>query len=140
MTQADLNWENEKVREELKKVIRFWKQKGIKGFRFDVVNLISKPETFEDDFEGDGRRFYTDGRFVHEYLKELVRDTGMEDMLTVGEMSSTSIDNCILYSNPDEKELSTCISFHHLKVDYKDGEKWEMLEQVIKPLKRIFAH
>ncbi len=49
VTQADLNWENPKVREELKEVIRFWKKKGIKGFRFDVVNLISKPEVFEND-------------------------------------------------------------------------------------------
>ena len=80
VTQADLNWENPKVREELKEVIRFWKGKGVKGFRFDVVNLISKPERFEDDLEGDGRRFYTDGRHVHEFLKELVRDTAIEDM------------------------------------------------------------
>lgn len=60
VSQADLNWDNPKVREELKKVIFFWKNKGVKGFRFDVVNLISKPEIFEDDYEGDGRRFYTD--------------------------------------------------------------------------------
>ena len=65
VTQADLNWENPRVREELKNVIRFWKAKGVEGFRFDVVNLISKPEVFEDDHEGDGRRFYTDGRHVH---------------------------------------------------------------------------
>ena len=60
VTQADLNWKNPEVREELKEVIRFWKAKGVKGFRFDVVNLISKPEIWEDDFEGDGRKFYTD--------------------------------------------------------------------------------
>ena len=59
VTQADLNWDNPEVREELKKVILFWKEKGIRGFRFDVVNLISKPEVWEDDWEGDGRRFYT---------------------------------------------------------------------------------
>lgn len=76
VTQADLNWENPEVREELKKVILFWKEKGIRGFRFDVVNLISKPEVWEDDWEGDGRRFYTDGRHVHEFLKELTADTG----------------------------------------------------------------
>ena len=76
VTQADLNWKNPKVRQELKNVILFWKEKGIEGFRFDVVNLISKPDVFEDDTIGDGRRFYTDGPHVHEYLKELVRDTG----------------------------------------------------------------
>ncbi len=138
VTQADLNWENPKVREELKEIIRFWKAKGIKGFRFDVVNLISKPEIFEDDKEGDGRRFYTDGRHVHEFLKELVRDTGIEDMVTVGEMSSTSLENCIRYSNPQEKELSMCFNFHHLKVDYKNGNKWELMEPDIPALKELF--
>lgn len=127
-TQADLNWENPQVREELKDILKFWQNKGVKGFRFDVVNLISKPDTFEDDFEGDGRRFYTDGIRVHQYLKELCRDSGLNEngMVTVGEMSSTTIDNCIRYSNPEEKELSMCFSFHHLKVDYKNGNKWEL--------------
>ena len=138
VTQADLNWRNPKVREELKNVVRFWKEKGVKGFRFDVVNLISKPDKYENDCEGDGRRFYTDGMHVHEYLKELVKDTGIEDMITVGEMSSTSLDNCIRYSNPEEKELSMCFNFHHLKVDYKNGNKWELMDTDRKELKRLF--
>lgn len=138
VTQADLNWDNPAVREELKNVIRFWKDKGIKGFRFDVVNLISKPALFEDDFLGDGRRFYTDGPKVHEYLKELVRDTGIEDLITVGEMSSTSLSHCIRYSSPSEKELSMCFNFHHLKVDYKDGNKWELMPPDFHALKTLF--
>lgn len=138
VTQADLNWDNPEVREELKKVICFWKKKGVKGFRFDVVNLISKPEVFEDDLEGDGRRFYTDGPHIHEYLKELVRDTGIEDMVTVGEMSSTSLQDCIRYSAPQEKELSMCFNFHHLKVDYKNGDKWELMEPDRRELKELF--
>lgn len=137
-TQADLNWNNPKVREELKEIIRFWKQKGVKGFRFDVVNLISKPEIFENDEIGDGRRFYSDGPHVHDYLKELVKDTGIEDMITVGEMSSTSLENCIKYSNPNEKELSMCFNFHHLKVDYKDGDKWELMSPDYQKLKTLF--
>lgn len=138
VTQADLNWDNPEVREELKKVIRFWKEKGVKGFRFDVVNLISKPEVFEDDPEGDGRRFYTDGPHIHEYLKELVKDTGIGDMVTVGEMSSTSLQDCIRYSAPQERELSMCFSFHHLKVDYRDGNKWELMEPDRRALKDLF--
>ncbi|MDE6760856.1 MAG: alpha,alpha-phosphotrehalase [Lachnospiraceae bacterium] len=138
VTQADLNWENPEVREELKNVIRFWKGKGVKGFRFDVVNLISKPEVFEDDLTGDGRHFYTDGHHVHEFLKELVRDTGIEELVTVGEMSSTSLENCIRYSKPSEKELSMCFNFHHLKVDYKDGKKWELMEPDKHALKKLF--
>ena len=127
-TQADLNWNNPQVREGLKDIIRFWMEKGIKGFRFDVINLISKPDQFCDDSEGDGRRFYTDGPHVHEFIKELVRDTGMESMVTVGEMSSTSIGDCIRYSAPAEKELDMCFNFHHLKIDYKNQEKWELME------------
>lgn len=138
VTQADLNWKNPEVREELKEVIRFWKAKGVKGFRFDVVNLISKPEIWEDDFEGDGRKFYTDGPYVHEYLKELVRDTGIEDYVTVGEMSSTTLEHCIRYSGAEEKELSMCFNFHHLKVDYKDGNKWELMKPDYMELKVIF--
>lgn len=138
VTQADLNWKNPEVREELKEVIRFWKAKGVKDFRFDVVNLISKPEIWEDDFEGDGRKFYTDGPYVHEYLKELVRDTGIEDYVTVGEMSSTTLEHCIRYSGAEEKELSMCFNFHHLKVDYKDGNKWELMEPDYMELKVIF--
>lgn len=138
VTQADLNWENPEVKEELKEILRFWKAKGVKGFRFDVVNLISKPEIWEDDFEGDGRRFYTDGPRVHEYLKELVHDTGIEDYVTVGEMSSTTIDHCIRYSGAEEKELSMCFNFHHLKVDYKNGNKWELMEPDYMELKALF--
>ena len=138
ISQPDLNWENPQVREELKKVIRFWQTKGVEGFRFDVINLISKPAEFEDDLEGDGRRFYTDGRHVHAFLKELVRDTGLQTFITVGEMSSTSLENCILYSNPQEKELSMTFSFHHLKVDYKDGNKWALQKPDFMALKNLF--
>ena len=138
-TQADLNWDNPEVREELKNVLRFWKKKGIIGFRFDVVNLISKPAVFQDDDTGDGRRFYTDGPHVHEYLKELVADAGIGDMVTVGEMSSTSLDNCIRYTNPNEKELSMTFSFHHLKVDYRDGNKWELQSPNLAKLKELLT-
>ncbi|MEI2342221.1 alpha,alpha-phosphotrehalase [Priestia megaterium] len=127
-TQADLNWENPKVRDELVNILKFWINKGIKGFRFDVVNLISKPYQYKDDIQGDGRRFYTDGPKVHQYLKEICKRSGLNDsgMVTVGEMSSTTIDHCVRYSNPEEEELSMCFNFHHLKVDYKNQEKWEL--------------
>ena len=126
------------MRQELKEVILFWKAKGVKGFRFDVVNLISKPDIFEDDHKGDGRRFYTDGPRVHEYLQELVRDSGIDGMVTVGEMSSTTLDNCIRYSRPEDRELSMCFNFHHLKVDYRDGDKWKLTEPDLVRLKQLF--
>ena len=139
VSQADLNWENPEVRAELAAVLRFWKGKGIKGFRFDVVNLISKPEVFEDDDKGDGRRFYTDGRNVHRYLQELVAAGGIEGMITVGEMSSTSLENCIGYTNPDNHELTMTFSFHHLKVDYKNGDKWALMPPDHMALKNLFT-
>lgn len=139
VTQADLNWDNPEVRKEMKKIILFWKEKGIQGFRFDVVNLISKPERMEDDQEGDGRKYYTDGPHVHEYLKELVRDTGIENMVTVGEMSSTSLEHCIRYSAPKEKELSMCFNFHHLKIDYGNGDKWTLKAPDYRKLKELFV-
>lgn len=69
VTQGDLNWDNEEVRNEIYKIVNFWINKGVKGFRLDVINLISKPEVFESDDKGDGRRFYTDGPNIHKYLK-----------------------------------------------------------------------
>ena len=140
VTQGDLNWDNKEVREEIFKVANFWLQKGVKGFRLDVINLISKPEIFEDDNVGDGRKFYTDGINIHKYLKELNENTfgKYDNIVTVGEMSSTSIENCIKYSNPDEKELSMVFNFHHLKVDYKDGDKWTLMDFDFMMLKKIF--
>lgn len=140
VTQGDLNWDNEEVRQEIFKVANFWLEKGVKGFRLDVINLISKPKIFEDDNIGDGRRFYTDGVNIHRYLKELNKNTfgKYEDIVTVGEMSSTSIDNCIKYSNPNEKELSMVFNFHHLKVDYQNGDKWTLMDFDFMMLKKIF--
>lgn len=139
-TQGDLNWENEEVRNEIYKVVNFWISKGVKGFRLDVINLISKPEEFMDDNIGDGKRFYTDGPKIHEFLKELNSNTfgKHEDIITVGEMSSTTIDNCVRYSNPQEKELSMVFNFHHLKVDYDNGEKWTLMDFDFKALKKLF--
>lgn len=140
ITQADLNWENEEVRREVFDVVNFWIEKGVKGFRFDVINLISKPYAYLYDYKGDGRSFYTDGPCVHQYLKELNKETfgKCEDMITVGEMSSTTMDNCIKYSNPKEKELSMVFNFHHLKVDYKGGDKWTLMDFDFIRLKEIF--
>ena len=74
-TQGDLNWDNPDVRNEIYKVVNYWLEKGVKGFRFDVINLISKPEEFIDDNIGDGKIFYTDGHKIHDYLKELNKNT-----------------------------------------------------------------
>ena len=137
-TQADLNWENPAVRKEVQDIVRFWMGKGVKGFRFDVVNLISKGE-YADDFEGDGRRFYTDGPRIHEFLHELNRESFGQDpeIITVGEMSSTSMENCFRYAGADCGELSMVFSFHHLKVDFMGNDKWVLVPTDFGKLKNI---
>ncbi|GAF63140.1 alpha,alpha-phosphotrehalase [Bacillus sp. TS-2] len=126
-TQADLNWESETMRQHVYDMMHFWFNKGIDGFRLDVINLISKDQDFpnETDPKKDGRRFYTDGPRVHEFLQEMnERVLSKYKNITVGEMSSTSIENCVKYSNPERNELNMTFNFHHLKVDYPNGEKW----------------
>jgi trehalose-6-phosphate hydrolase len=144
VTQADLNWENEELRQKIYEMMQFWFEKGVDGFRLDVINLISKDQSFPDDDgsvpPGDGRRFYTDGPRVHEFLKETNREVFSKyDAMTVGEMSSTTIDHCIQYSNPDSQELSMTFNFHHLKVDYPNGEKWSLADFDFLALKRILS-
>ena len=105
VTQADLNWRNPNVRQELFKVVNFWRDKGVKGFRFDVINLIGKDEVLEDCPENDGKPAYTDKPIVHDYLRMMNEATfGQDDsVMTVGEMSATTIENCILYTAPDRQ-------------------------------------
>ena len=141
VTQADLDWTNPEVRQECADIVNFWRSKGVHGFRFDVINLISK-SSFEDDPNNyDGRQFYTDGPREHEYLEELNRNSfGQDDdHLTVGEMSSTTIANCVRYANENGKELDMVFSFHHLKVDYKNQMKWELQPMDFMSLKKLFT-
>ena len=138
VTQADLNWENENVRREVQNIVKFWMEKGVKGFRFDVINLISKAG-FEDDPDGDGRKFYTDGPKIHQYLKGLNANSFGQDpqIVTVGEMSSTTMENCFQYAGADTGELTMVFSFHHLKVDFMGNEKWVLVPADFQKLKDI---
>lgn len=140
VTQADLNWRNPHVREELFKVVNFWRNKGVRGFRFDVINLIGKDEVLENCPENDGKPAYTDKPIVHDYLHMLNEATfGQADsFITVGEMSATTIENCILYTDPARHELSMAFNFHHLKVDYENGQKWSLKKFDFEELKRLF--
>ncbi|WP_145531424.1 alpha,alpha-phosphotrehalase [Yersinia kristensenii] len=137
--QADLNWEHQPVRDELKKVCEFWADIGVDGLRLDVINLVSKQQDFPDDFEGDGRRFYTDGPRIHEFLQEMSRDVFQpRGLMTVGEMSSTRLEHCQRYAALGGDELSMTFNFHHLKVDYLKGEKWSLMSPDRVELKQIF--
>ncbi|XJZ28602.1 alpha,alpha-phosphotrehalase [Bacillota bacterium Lsc_1132] len=144
ITQADLNWENTEVRNKVYEMMNFWLRKGVDGFRLDVINLISKDQRFLDDDgtvpPGDGRKYYTDGPRVHEFIKEMNQEVfSRHDAMTVGEMSSTTIENCIQYSNPDNHELSMTFNFHHLKVDYVNGDKWTLADFDFLALKKILS-
>lgn len=144
ITQADLNWENEKLRNEVYKMMQFWFEKGVDGFRLDVINLISKNQDFPDDdgsaAPGDGRKFYTDGPRVHEFIHEMNQEVFSKyDSMTVGEMSSTTLEHCVKFTKPERNELSMTFNFHHLKVDYPDGEKWEIGEMDFQALKQILS-
>ncbi|KHA57767.1 trehalose-6-phosphate hydrolase [Aeromonas hydrophila] len=139
--QADLNWENPAVRAEVKDIIHFWAKKGVDGFRLDVINLISKDQAFPNDEIGDGRRFYTDGPRIHEFLQDVSREVfAPVGAMTVGEMSSTSLEHCQRYGALDGSELSMVFNFHHLKVDYPNGDKWTKAPFDFLELKRIFNH
>ncbi|PRO65467.1 alpha,alpha-phosphotrehalase [Alkalicoccus urumqiensis] len=144
VTQADLNWENENVRRDVYDMMHFWFKKGVDGFRLDVINLISKDQSFPDDdgktAPGDGRKFYTDGPRVHEFMHEMNQEVfSYYDAMTVGEMSSTNIQDCIKYTRPDRNELSMTFNFHHLKVDYPGGEKWTAAPFDFLQLKQILS-
>ncbi|UUX33078.1 alpha,alpha-phosphotrehalase [Fundicoccus culcitae] len=129
VTQADLNWHNPNVRQALFEVVNFWIAKGVKGFRFDVLNVIGKSEVLIDSEKpgsSQEKRLYTDTPIVHEWIHEMNQATfgTQEGFTTVGEMSSTTVENGVRYSKPDAKELTMIFQFHHLKVDYENGEKW----------------
>lgn len=140
-TQADLNWRNPEVRKEAAEIVNFWMDKGIKGFRLDVINLIGKDEKLVNSV-GDidqEKSLYTDKPIVHDYLRELNHQSfGKDpDFITVGEMSSTSIESCIAYTQPENDELNMVFNFHHLKVDYPNKEKWTKAPFDFLELKKI---
>jgi trehalose-6-phosphate hydrolase len=126
-TQADLDWHNPAVRREAADIVNFWRGKGVRGFRFDVLNVIGKDEELRDAPAGvESKTLYTDTPVVQTYIQELAAASfGRGDgSITVGEMSSTKLPNAIAYTNPVNDELSMVFQFHHLKTDYENGNKW----------------
>lgn len=140
-TQADLNWHNPDLRDELYNIVNYWIDKGIDGFRFDVLNVIGKDQILEDStgVESEEKKLYTDTPIVHKWIRELNNNTFGKnpEIITVGEMSSTNIENSIMYSSAEGNELSMVFNFHHLKVDYENGDKWTDTEFDFLKLKDI---
>nr|WP_264372367.1 alpha-amylase family glycosyl hydrolase [Companilactobacillus paralimentarius] len=134
VTMPDLNWRNENLRAEIFKMLTYWANKGIDGFRLDVINNISKDKNMPNDTFNtpldDGRNFYTNGPHVHEYIHEMYEKVfGPNKFVTVGELSSTPISEAVKYTNPKRQELSMAFTFHHVKVDYTNGKNglWDII-------------
>ncbi|MBQ1566823.1 MAG: alpha-glucosidase [Erysipelotrichaceae bacterium] len=126
--QADLNWENPKVREEIIKILNFWLDKGVDGFRFDVFNMFSKVYPLEDDRSRDfqkGSRYFVDGPRMHEFLKELnEKSFSHYDIFTVGESYNPGKEAAREYVKEDNNELDAIFNFAHLNSDNIAGAKF----------------
>jgi len=147
--QPDLNWENEKVRENLYSMVRWWLDKGVDGFRLDAINIISKPEGFPDDPSTDFEKHtssipfvISNGTMVHPWMKELTRETfSRYDVMTVGETSATSPEDAKLWAGYHTGELNMIFHFDHMGVDNDPngslGGKWSYAPYKLTELKRI---
>ena len=131
--QPDLNWENPKVRRAIYDMILWWMDKGVGGFRMDVIDQIAK----EPD-----KRITINGPRLQEYFKEMSKETFQKgDLITVGEAWGADTERAKLYSNPDGSEFSMVFQFEHIGLDQKEGgEKWDLAPLPFKKLKTTMAH
>lgn len=118
--QPDLNWQNPKVRQELYKMINWWIDRGIEGFRLDVIDHVGK---LPDE------KIMVNGPDLHKFIRELSQNTfGKAGLVSVGEAWSATPENALLYSNPDGSELSMVFQFEHISLDQQpDGDKWDLM-------------
>ncbi len=130
--QPDLNWENPKVRREIYDMILWWMDKGVGGFRLDVIDQIAK----EPD-----KKITNNGPRLHEFLQEMSRETFQKgDLITVGEAWGANTENAQLYSNPDGSEFSMVFQFEHMMLDQQPGkEKWDLAPLPFVKLKKCMA-
>ncbi|ONI43525.1 glucohydrolase [Candidatus Epulonipiscioides gigas] len=128
--QPDLNWENEKLRYEIYDMMKFWCEKGVDGFRMDVINLISKVQSYDDgivhnNLYGDGAPYYMNGPRVHEYLQEMNREVlSKYDIMTVGETPGVTTKDAKQYANNNQTELNMIFQFEHVGVGDENLGKW----------------
>ncbi|GGG03552.1 glycoside hydrolase family 13 protein [Paenibacillus aceti] len=142
--QPDLNWENEKVRREVYDLMTWWLDKGIDGFRMDVINMISKVEGLPDG-EGeskykDGGKYFMNGPRIHEFLQEMNREVlSKYDVMTVGETPGVSPEEAALYVGEDRGELSMVFQFESMDIDSGPGGKWYVTPWKLLDFKRIMS-
>lgn len=126
-SQPDLNWENPKVRQEIYSAMRFWLDKGIDGFRMDVIPFISKDTSFPilpPEYNGDFIHYYANGPHLHEYLKEMNKEVlSKYDIMTVAEGAGVNADEVLNYINPEREELNMLYHFDGAKLGLIPGER-----------------
>lgn len=141
--QADLNWECEELRREVKEMMKYWLSVGVDGFRLDVINLVSKDPNFPDDcnpMSTPGKRYYINGPRIHEYLKEVNQEVfSPYQALTVGETMDGLVEDGVVFTKAENKELDMIFSMEHLEVDYKHGDRWTVQETDFIKLKEILS-
>ncbi|ANU26353.1 glycoside hydrolase family 13 protein [Planococcus versutus] len=131
--QPDLNWENPQLREAVYEMMRWWLDKGVDGFRMDVINMISKVPNIQDAPDGDGSSQFMNGPNVHTYLKEMnKRVLSKYNIVTVGETPGTSPKEARDYIASQNQELNMIFTFEHMDLDQASGGKWDL-----KPLELI---
>ena len=146
--QPDLNWENPKVRKEVYDLMKFWMEKGVDGWRMDVIASISKEQDFPDYPEEEGRKYYTgkyhsNGPRLHEFIQEMNREVlSKYDCMTVGEAPGSTPEVARLFTDPDRKELNMIFTFEHMNIDRVPGSvnrKWALKPFDLRELKRVMS-
>ena len=139
--QPDLNWQNPQVRKECYDIMQFWIDKGVDGFRLDVINLISKDETqYYVDSDIKGHKVCANGPAIHRYLQEMNREVlAGHDLLTVGETPAVTIEDAKKFASLDGKELSMIFQFEMMDVDGAETNKWTDRRYDFMELKRILS-
>ena len=141
--QPDLNWENEKVRQEVYDMMKFWCEKGIDGFRMDVISMISKDQRFPDGemnngLYGDFGPYCVHGPRVHEFLQEMNQKVlSKYDIMTVGETAGVTIEEAQKYAGDDRNELNMVFQFEHVESGCGDYGKWTTAKYDFKEFKNI---
>ena len=143
--QPDLNWDNPRLRADIYAMMRFWLERGVDGFRMDVINQISKPPALPDDTDPapgtrPGFRFYTNGPNVHSYIREMNAEVlSHYDIVTIGEMHATGTEEALRYVAPGRNELDMIFHFEHMLLDAGPGGKWDVRPIDLDELKRVFT-
>lgn len=142
--QPDLNWENQKVRQEVYEMMRWWLDKGIDGFRMDVISLISKNQAFPDGEKGEGlygnlTPYCAHGPRVHEFLREMNQEVlSKYEIMTVGEAACVTLEEAKKYAGYDRKELDTVFWFEHMELCSGEYGKWTDEAPKLIELKKVF--